>query len=476
MRIALARLLVQRPTLLLLDEPTNHLDLPARDWLEAYLKAYPHTVILVSHDRWFLENVVGCIVEIWNGGLTEYPGTYSRYEAERDRRVAALYEAKTRQDEEIARTQAFIDRFRYQATKAAQVQSRVKQLERIERINVPPARRQVHFRFPAPPPCGQLPLRLEGVEHGYGDLSVLAGVDLVVQRGERVALVGPNGAGKSTLMRVLSGAEAPRAGRRFEGTGLRIAYFAQDQAKVLRADRTVLEEILDAAPLDVAGKVRDILGTFLFSGDDVQKRVSVLSGGERNRLAMAILLLRPANLLLLDEPTNHLDLRSKDVLLEALGRFPGTIVFVSHDRHFVDHLATRILEIGGGRVVSWPGNYEAFLQVKARVGDDSHQEKRVEHRLSPAPGAPQEIGDGKRAYEQRKEAQKALIRRERRLAEAQERIETRETELREVEAAMADPALYQDAARWREVDGRRTVLVDEVAAAWAAWEAIEAEP
>ncbi len=475
MRIALARLLVQKPNLLLLDEPTNHLDLPARDWLESYLKTSQHSVVLVSHDRWFLENVVGAIVEIWNGGLTEYPGSYSRYEAERDRRVAALLDAKTRQDEEIARVQAFINRFRYQANKASQVQSRIKQLEKVERIQVPPARKQILFRFPDPPPCGQPALRLEGVEHGYGALSVFAGVDFIAERGERVALVGPNGAGKSTLMRVLSGAEAPRSGGRFEGNGLRIAYFAQDQAKVLDPGRTVLEEILAAAPMEMAPRVRDILGAFLFSGDDAHKSVSVLSGGERNRLALAILLLRPASLLLLDEPTNHLDLKSKDVLLQSLQRYSGTIVFVSHDRHFVDHLATRVLEIGNGEVVSWPGNYEAFLQAKARVGDAGHQELRVEHRQAPVSAALTGTADRKQAYEDRKEAQKAQLRRERRLTEAQGRIEIVEGQLREVETAMADPALYQDAALWREASERHTALEADVAKAWAAWEAIDAE-
>ncbi len=476
MRIALARLLVQRPNLLLLDEPTNHLDLPARDWLETYLKSYPHTVILVSHDRWFLENVVSAIVEIWNGGLTEYPGNYSKYEAERDRRVATLHEAKARQDEEIARVQSFVDRFRYQANKASQVQSRVKQLEKIVRIDVPPMRKQILFKFPDPPPCGQPTLRLEGVEHGYGGLSVFHGVGLAVEKGERIALVGPNGAGKSTLMRVLSGGEAPRAGTRTEGNGLKIAYFAQDQAKVLSPGKTVLEEILAAAPMAMVPRVRDILGAFLFTGDDAHKPVSVLSGGERNRLALAILLLRPANLLLLDEPTNHLDLKSKDVLLKSLERYTGTIVFVSHDRHFVDHLATRVLEIGGGDVVSWPGNYEAFLAGKARVGDAGHQELRVEHRDVVRPGTPPPPSEErKQSYAERKEAVKAGLKRERRLAEALARIEEVEARFKEVEASMSDPVLYQDAPRWKEASEKYAALQDEVAKAWVAWEAIEAE-
>ena len=374
------------------------------------------------------------------------------------------------------RVQSFVDRFRYQANKASQVQSRVKQLEKIVRIDVPPMRKQILFKFPDPPPCGQPTLRLEGVEHGYGGLSVFHGVGLAVEKGERIALVGPNGAGKSTLMRVLSGGEAPRAGTRTEGNGLKIAYFAQDQAKVLSPGKTVLEEILAAAPMAMVPRVRDILGAFLFTGDDAHKPVSVLSGGERNRLALAILLLRPANLLLLDEPTNHLDLKSKDVLLKSLERYTGTIVFVSHDRHFVDHLATRVLEIGGGDVVSWPGNYEAFLAGKARVGDAGHQELRVEHRDVVRPGTPPPPSEErKQSYAERKEAVKAGLKRERRLAEALARIEEVEARFKEVEASMSDPVLYQDAPRWKEASEKYAALQEQVAKAWVAWEAIEAE-
>jgi ATP-binding cassette subfamily F protein 3 len=318
MRIALARLLLQRPNLLLLDEPTNHLDLPARDWLESYLSSYPYAVVLVSHDRFFLDQVVTRIVEVWNGTLTEYPGTYSRYLEERERRVSAILEAKTRQDEEVARIEGFISRFRYQANKAALVQSRVKQLEKIERIQVPPMRKRIAFRFPDPPKGGRQALELDGAEQGYGPRTILSGVDLVVEQGERLALVGANGAGKSTLMRLLAGTEAPRRGSRREGHNLRLAYFAQDQAKILDPARTVLEEITAASPFEMVPRLRDILGTFLFSGDDVHKKVAVLSGGERNRLALAILLLRPANLLLLDEPTNHLDLPAIEQLEQAL--------------------------------------------------------------------------------------------------------------------------------------------------------------
>ena len=475
MRIALARLLVGQPTLLLLDEPTNHLDLPARDWLEAYLRAYPFGVILVSHDRWFLESVVDQIVEVWNGGLTEYPGNYSRYETERDRRVTALHEAKDRQDKEVARVQAFIDRFRFQASKASQVQSRVKALEKVVPIDVPPRRKRIVFRFPDPPPSGQAVLSLEDVEHGYGALSVLAGIGVQLRKGERVALVGANGAGKSTLMRVLSGTELPRAGRRVADERLKVAYFAQDQAKELPADRTALEAITEAAPLSVSGRVRDILGAFLFHGDDVRKPVSVLSGGERHRLALAILLLRPANLLLLDEPTNHLDLASKDVLLESLDAYTGTMVFVSHDRYFVDGLATRVLEVGDGKVTSYPGNYGDFLRARAAAADGGHQTLRVERtQVAATPTAAATAPpEGKLAYKERKEAQRAERAREREIAAAEARAATLEAKLAALEAKLADAAVYGVPQRLHAATVQYEALRAQVAAAWDAWEAVE---
>ena len=474
MRIALAKLLLQRPNLLLLDEPTNHLDLPARDWLEDYLASYPHAVVLVSHDRFFLDRVVNRIVEVWNGKLTEYPGNYSRYLEEREQRMSALREAKQRQDEEIARIEAFISRFRYQANKASLVQSRVKQLERIERIVVPPQRRRIAFQFPSPPRSGRSVLELTGVEHGYEALQVLADVDLTVERGERIALVGANGAGKSTLMRLLAGVEQPRQGNRQEGHKVLQAYFAQDQARVLDASKTVLEEITAAAPFDMVPRVRDILGSFLFSGDDVHKPVSVLSGGERNRLALALLLLRPANLLLLDEPTNHLDLQSKEVLLASLRNFSGTLVFVSHDRYFVDALASRGLEVSGGCVTSHLGNYEDFLRAKTAAGDDSHSTLRVEQASATEPDVDaSNPSEAQLSYAERKELKRRERRRQKDLAEVEARIETQEQELGELETTMADPALYQDADRWREVSAQHARLKEEVEELYRQWEELQ---
>ncbi len=473
MRIALARLLLQRPNLLLLDEPTNHLDLPARDWLETYLAVYPGAVVLVSHDRFFLDQVVGRIVEVWNGSFSEYPGNYSRYLEERERRVSALQEAKRRQEEEIERIEAFISRFRYQANKASLVQSRIKQLEKIERIDVPPPRRKIFFRFPDPPKGGRLALELSGIHHGYDGREVLSGIELSIEKGERIALVGANGAGKSTLMRLLAGVEAPLAGSRTSGHNLQLAYFAQDQARVLDSERSVLEEITRAAPMAMVPKVRDILGTFLFSGDDVHKKIAVLSGGERNRLALAILLLRPANLLLLDEPTNHLDLASKEVLLASLQHYPGTLVFVSHDRYFVDALATRVIEVGGGQALSFLGNYEDFLTAKAASGELGHSAQRVETLVGTASdGSTLEKEDRRRQHEERKEAQRQEKRWQKELAELEGQIEAAEVELAELEQAMADPALYADAEGWRQASSRHGRLQERIADLYRRWEAL----
>lgn len=319
-------------------------------------------------------------------------------------------------------------------------------------------------------------MELEDVEHGYGTLSVLQDVSLHIERGERVALVGANGAGKSTLMRLLAGIEAPRSGSRREGHNLHLAYFAQDQARVLNPDHTVLEELTAAAPFDMVPRVRDILGAFLFSGDDVLKPVAVLSGGERNRLALAMLLLRPANLLLLDEPTNHLDLQSKDVLLRSLLAYEGTLVFVSHDRYFVDRLATRIVEVGGGQALSHLGNYEDFLRSKAADGDRSHSVERVEqHQTTAATGAANPEPSSGVSYEERKAAKREERRRQKQLAEIETLIETGEENLARLETHLADPGLYEDPERSRQIAAEYQSLQDEVGALYQRWESLQLE-
>ena len=368
MRIALAKLLLEKPNLLLLDEPTNHLDLEARNWLEGYLSQYPHAFVLVSHDRYFLDVTVKRIAELWNKHVHFYSGNFSRYEQQKTERRAQLEAAHKNQRDKIQQLEAFISRFRYQATKAKQVQSRIKELEKIERIEIPPEEKTIHFRFPQPKPSGRVVAECKSLAKSYGEKLVFSGVDFVIERGDRVALVGVNGAGKSTLIKVLAGIEPVTAGAYTLGHNAAPDYFAQDQYKELDPAVRMIDDLSAVAPRATNTELRSILGCFLFSEDDVFKQIGVLSGGERNRYALARMLMMPGNFLLLDEPTNHLDMRAKDVLLEALKGFSGTVVFVSHDRYFLDKLATRVFEVGEGAVHVFPGNYEDYVWRKEGGG------------------------------------------------------------------------------------------------------------
>ena len=369
MRIALAKLLLQKPNLLLLDEPTNHLDLETRNWLEEYLRSYPNGFILISHDRYFLDVTVNKIVEIWNKGLHFYSGNYEKYLQQKEERRTQLEAAYRRQREHIEHLETFISRFRYQATKAKQVQSRIKELEKIERIEIPQEEQAIHFTFPQPPASGRTVVEISDLSKSYGEKQVLNHVSFTIERGDRIALVGANGAGKSTLIRMLSGQEAPTSGLLRLGHNVLPDYFAQDQYMVLDPAARMLDDIGRIAPRVPEADLRSLLGCFLFSGDDVFKPLGVLSGGERNRYALARILVSPANFLLLDEPTNHLDLRAKDVLLDAVNKFTGTVIFVSHDRYFIDRLATRVLEVESGHVHVYPGNYEDYLWRKQGGGE-----------------------------------------------------------------------------------------------------------
>jgi len=364
MRISLAKLLLQKPNLLLLDEPTNHLDLESRNWLEEYLAQYPYSYVLISHDRYFLDVTVKKIVEIWNRGVHFYPGNYDKYLQQKNERRDQLLAAYKNQRERIEHLEAFINRFRAQATKAKQVQSRIKELEKIERIEVPQEEEAIHFKFPQPQPSGRLVAEFKDVAKNYDTKEVFRDVNFTIERGDRIALVGVNGAGKSTLIKLLSNVERPTNGMVQLGHNVDPDYFAQDQYKELDPARRVLEDIETVAPLATTTELRNLLGCFLFTGDDVFKPIGVLSGGERNRYALARMLLHPSNFLLLDEPTNHLDLRAKDVLLNALKDFNGTVIFVSHDRYFIDNLATKVFEVIEGRVDVFPGNYEEFTWRK----------------------------------------------------------------------------------------------------------------
>jgi ATP-binding cassette subfamily F protein 3 len=499
MRIALAKLLLSRPGLLLLDEPTNHLDLEARNWLEEYLADYPHAVILVSHDRFFLDAVVTRITDIGLRKLTDYTGNYSGYLLERDARMERLRQMKREQDEEVERMQAFINRFRYQATKASQVQSRIKMLEKVVPIEIPPERKRVHFTFPPCAKSGRMVLELTHIRKSYDGRAILDGVSAHIERGDRIALVGPNGAGKSTMMRMLSGVEPPDSGTRTEGHQVIMQYFAQDEATRLDPTLTVYQTLAGDAPIHMVPQIRNILGGFLFSGDDIDKPVRVLSGGERTRLAVARMLLRPSNVLLLDEPTNHLDLDSKDVLLDALEDFGGTLIFVSHDRYFVDKLATRIIEIGGGQAVMYPGTYEEFLWSRknaAAAGPGPEDGSRLSASgsrtvamtgnkpLAQPPTPPKAESLKQKAetesYEERKrreaearKARKAEDARRRRLEELESRISEREAEVKKIEAQMSAPGFYDNHEAAKPVIDRHQALMWEVGDLMGQWETLQ---
>jgi len=433
MRIALAKLLLQRPNLLLLDEPTNHLDLESRNWLEDYLKSYPHAFVLISHDRYFLDVTVSKTLEIWNQRVHFYSGNYDRYLAQKAERRAQLESAYRNQRDKIEQLEAFINRFRYQATKAKQVQSRVKELERMEKIEIPPEEKTIHFTFPQPKPSGRKVAEFVDVAKSYGSKSVLRNVNFVIERGDRIALVGVNGAGKSTLIKLLAGSEPLTSGNYDVGHNVECDYFAQDQYKELNPEVKLIEDIFEVAPRSTQTELRNLLGCFLFSADDVFKPIGVLSGGERNRYALARMLLKPSNFLLLDEPTNHLDMRAKDVLLEALETFTGTVVFVSHDRYFIDKLATRVFEVSDGQVHVFPGNYEDYLWRKenpvalAAVAEPAANNGNKNQPLVPAPELPEA------ANESRPKRMNPI-----RLKQMKERVHEVEEEITRVEAGIAE--------------------------------------
>jgi ATP-binding cassette subfamily F protein 3 len=401
MRLALAKLLLQRPNLLLLDEPTNHLDLEARNWLEEYLHDYPNALVLISHDRYFLDVVVSKIAEIWNKRFWFYTGNYDKFLSQKTQRNEQLQASYKNQRDRIEQLEVFINRFRYQATKAKQVQSRIKELEKIERIEVPAEEKTIHFSFPQPKPSGRIVAEFVDVAKSYparpsseigGPKEVFREVNFLIEKGDRIALVGVNGAGKSTLIKLLAATEKPSQGEYRLGYNVEADYFAQDQYKELDGEARMIDDLGNASPGSTQTELRSLLGCFLFSEDDVFKKIGVLSGGERGRYALLRLLLRPANFLLLDEPTNHLDLRAKDVLLEALMAYTGTIVFVSHDRYFIDKLATRVFEIGEGRVEVYPGNYEDYLWRKQ--GGSAKQNEEIRRRLKEVKPEPETPSNG----------------------------------------------------------------------------------
>lgn len=464
MRIALAKLLLERPNLLLLDEPTNHLDLETRNWLEDFLNGYPYAYVLISHDRYFLDVTVKKIAEIWNKQVHFYSGNYDKYLLQKAERRAQLESAHKNQREKVEQLEAFINRFRAQATKAKQVQSRIKELEKIERIEIPPEEKTIHFKFPQPPASGRMVAEARGLGKSYGEKAVFANADFVIERGERIALVGVNGAGKSTLIKLLAGSEPATAGTLKLGHNVEVDYFAQDQYKELDVTARVLDDISTVAPRSTQTELRSLLGCFLFTEDDVFKTIGVLSGGERNRYALARMLLRPSNFLLMDEPTNHLDLRAKDVLLESLQSFTGTIVFVSHDRYFIDKLATRVFEIGAGEVHVFPGNYEDYRWRKERgAGVD------VPVVVDPKVVAVLEVGVLENGTDTKAKRLNPIKQRqmEERRGELEEEIEKLEAGVAECEQALLQFVSASETARWAALLDQRKA---DLAARMEEWE------
>src|SRR5437867_791956 len=476
MRIALAKLLLQQPSLLLLDEPTNHLDLEARNWLEEYLQNYPSALVLVSHDRYFLDATIGRVIEIRNGSVHFYKGNYTEFLRQREERIAQLVAAYEAQQNEIARIKAFADRFRYKATKAAQVQSRLKDLERMELVEIRPESKPIRLRFPDGPRTGRAVLELNGVTAGYSGTTVFNDLNLILERGERVALVGPNGAGKSTLMKILAGRLPPRRGERNVGHNVVVSYFSQDQDDMLASTKTVWQEVFSVAPNHIVPQLRTLLGCFLFSGDSIEKPVSVLSGGERSRLVLCKLLFSPANCLLLDEPTNHLDIRSKDILMDALREYGATLVFVSHDRYFLDGLATRVLEVGNQTATSYLGNYEDYLAKKTDEEERRAQDSAVQGEQSATANETLARAASSGSRPSRKKVNPYKIQRlTQQIEEIEAAIQAHETRIATLAQMLSTEELYRDYTLFRTTMDEHDRLGQELAELMRQWEGLQAE-
>jgi len=470
MRIELAKLLLREPTILLLDEPTNHLDIESLEWLESYLQAYEGSVVLVSHDRRFLDNLAERTIELSLGNLNEYSGNYSFYLKQKEQRQAAQQATYDNQQQHIRQTMAFVERFRYKATKARQVQSRLRMLDKMERAEIESAEQEIVFTFPQPLASGRIVMELKHISKFYDRNRVFEGLSLKIDRGDKIALLGVNGSGKSTLVRIIAGLEPLQSGDRIPGHNVSISYFAQQQAEELDPQKTVLQTVEELAALESVTSLRSLLGAFLFSGEDVFKKVAILSGGEKSRLALAKMLLMRANFLILDEPTNHLDMASKAVLQQALGDFNGSCLIVSHDRDFLEPLINKVLDIRGGALHMLHGSINDYL-------DKLHGEQHKEHQLRDTTGhtiqkkSPQhrEKLRKREEAELRQERYRLLKPLKNELQRLEPEISRAEAKKAALEAALADPKTYENEAQARSVNIEYREISSHIAVLYAEW-------
>lgn len=494
MRIALAKALMQNPDILLLDEPTNYLDIEARNWLEVFLKNFKGGFLLVSHDRYFLDVTINEVYELFGGELKSYPGNFSHYEKVREVELQTLMAEYEKQQAEIHHLEDFINRFGYKATKAAQAQERQKMLDKLlaNKIEIPESLKKIHFSFPPAPHSGNIVLRMSEITKSYdGSFNVLDNLELLLEKGERLVVAGHNGAGKSTLLRIVAGVDKNFTGNIETGAGVSIGYFSQDNAETISGTASVLEHIESIAPLELIPKVRDMLGAFLFRGDDVNKSLNVLSGGEKTRVALLQLLLRPVNLLILDEPTNHLDMHSKDVLLSALKDFGGTVIFVSHDRGFIQDLATRVLELTPGKFRNFKGDYEYYMQRLAdeeagivgnydagTVHSNPNAVNKAAVKINAGQASPSsaqsssnqsEKSAGALNWEEQKKLEAERRKKEKEVARLEDEIAKVEGDLSDLQNKMSDPAVYSNGEKAKAVQAEITSLeakLDELNGAW----------
>ncbi len=477
MRVYLARLLLQEPDLLLLDEPTNHLDIPSLEWLELYLKSFSGSIVLVSHDRFFIDRLAQEIAELYNGRLTIYSGNYHFYERKKKLIQEQLVKRYHEQKEERERLEKFINRFRYKATKAAQVQSRIKRLEKMETIELPEARKQIHFKIKADTQSYMDVLDVRSLWFRYEEPWVLKDLSLKLYRGEKVALVGVNGAGKTTFTRLISGELQPQRGTLELGQKVHVGYYAQHQVDALNLNRTIMEEVGLAAAPSFSGNLRDILGVFQFSNRDADKRVGVLSGGEKARVSLAKILLSPSNFLIMDEPTNHLDLASKEALEQALTDYDGTLLLISHDRYFLDKLVSRVIEIKDGTLTEFSGNYSHYLEKRQQQALVRETEVSKEHlsKVNPAKRIKKSKEQKQKEAAARQAVSKERNRLQREIEEIEARLETLEAEKTSLETQLALPETYQDTALATRLQKEYDAVLKELPERETRWEAAHEE-